>query len=114
MRESNIKSIVRKKFRRLKEQNIIKQNILNRSFKASNRGKKFVTDITYIPTQRKMIYLCTVLDLFNNESVAWNVSDSQDKNLSINTIKILSKKFNLEGSIIHSDQGVQVKIMLTY
>lgn len=106
MRENDIQSIVRKKFRRLKEQNIIKQNILNRNFKASNPGEKFVTDITYIPTQRKMIYLCTVIDLFNNEPVAWNVSDSQDKSLSIDTIKILSKKFNLEGSIIHSDQGV--------
>ena len=107
MKENNIQSVVRrKKFRKPKDKQIIKENILNRDFKASEPGEKFVTDITYIPTQRKMIYLCTIIDLFNNEPVAWNISDSQDKNLSIDTVRILSKKFNLKGSIIHSDQGV--------
>ncbi|WP_432663726.1 IS3 family transposase [Wukongibacter baidiensis] len=106
MRENNIHSIVRRKFRKPKDKSIIKENVLNRDFSSPQPGKKFVTDITYIPTRRKMIYLCTVIDLFNNEPVAWNISDSQDKNLSIDTIKLLSKKFDLKGSIIHSDQGV--------
>lgn len=106
MRENNIQSIVRKKFKRPKEQSLIKENLLNRDFTASKPGEKFVTDITYIPTQRTMAYLCTVIDLFNNEPVAWKVSDSQDKSLSIDIIKGLSKKYNLKGSIIHSDQGV--------
>jgi transposase InsO family protein len=106
MQENNIQSIVRKKFRKSKEQATIKENLLNRDFKATEPGKKFVTDITYIPTQRTMTYLCTVIDLFNNEPVAWNVSESQDKNLSLDTLKTLAKKYNLEGSMIHSDQGV--------
>lgn len=106
MRENNIQSIIRRKFKKPKEQSIIKENLLNREFKAAKPGTKFATDITYIPTQRKMAYLCTVIDLFNNEPVAWTISDTQDKSLSINTIKVLAKKYNLEGSIIHSDQGV--------
>jgi len=106
MKENHIQSIVRKKFRKTNEQSIVKENILNRDFKASTPGKKFVTDITYIPTRRKMVYLCTIIDLFNNEPVAWNISDTQDKRLSIDTIKRLSKKVNLKGSIIHSDQGI--------
>jgi len=54
MKENNIQSIVRRKqFKKPKDQNIIKENILNRDFKALNPGEKFVTDITYIPTQRK-------------------------------------------------------------
>lgn len=106
MQENNISSIVRKKFRKPKSSSIIKANILDRDFTATKPGEKFVTDITYIPTSRTMAYLCTVIDLFNNEPVAWEVSDTQDKNLSINTIKKLAKKYNLEGSIIHSDQGV--------
>ena len=106
MNENNIHSIVRKKFRKPKEQSIVKDNLLNRDFNSAKPGKKFVTDITYIPTQRKMTYLCTVIDLFNNEPVVWNVSDCQDKNLSLDTIKMLSKKFDLKDSIIHSDQGV--------
>jgi transposase InsO family protein len=106
MQENNIQSIVRKKFRKPKEQNTITENLLNRDFKATEPCKKFVTDITYIPTQRTMTYLCTVIDLFHNEPVVWNVSDSQDKNLSIDTLKSLAKKYILEGSMIHSDQGV--------
>jgi transposase InsO family protein len=106
MQKNNIQSIIRKKHRRSKEQKIIKDNVLNRDFKATKPGEKFVTDITYIPTATKMTYLCTIIDLFNNEPVAWNISDTQDKSLSLDTIKMLSKKRNLKGSIMHSDQGV--------
>lgn len=107
MKKNNIMSIIRqKKMKRPKDSTIYKNNILNRNFKASSYGQKFVTDITYIPTRRKTIYLCTIIDLFNNEPVAWNISDSQDKSLSIDTVKMLSKKFNLANSIIHSDQGI--------
>ena len=109
MQENNIQSIVRKKKYKKPETRTIKQNILNRDFKSTKPGEKFVTDITYIPTRHKMIYLCTIIDLFNNEPVVWNISDSQDKHLSLDAIKELSKKFNLKDSIIHSDQGVHVR-----
>lgn len=49
---------------------------------------------------------CTVIDLFNKEPVAWNISDTQDRYFSIDTIKQLAPKFDLKSSIIHSDQGL--------
>jgi len=107
MQENGLYSIVRKKFRKPREQLIVKENLLCGDFTSAEPRKKFVTDITYIPTPRKMVYLCTVIDLFNKEPVAWNISDIQDRYLSIDTIKQLATKFDLEGSIIHSDQGVQ-------
>lgn len=106
MRENGLYSIVRKKFRKPQGQLTVKENLLCRDFTSAEPGKKFVTDITYIPTPQKMVYLCTVIDLFNKEPVAWNISDTQDRYLSIDTIKQLATKFDLEGSIIHSDQGV--------
>lgn len=106
MREKKISSILTKKSKRTREQSIIKEDLLQRDFSSAVPGKKLVTDITYIPTRRKMIYLCTVIDLYNNEPVSWNISDTQDKYLSLNAIKALSEKFDLSGSIIHSDQGV--------
>ena len=109
MRENQISSIVRKKHRLPKEATVVKENILNRNFKAIAPGQRFVTDITYIPTVHMMVYLCTVIDLYNNEPVVWNISDSQDKNLSLEAIKTLAAKVNLEDSIIHSDQGIQVR-----
>ena len=107
MQENDLYSIVRKKFRSCKEEQLeVKTDLLLRDFISTEPGKKFVTDITYIPTPRKMIYLCTVIDLFNKEPVAWNISDNQDRHLSIDTIKQLAAKFNLKDSIIHSDRGV--------
>lgn len=106
MRKNGLYSIVRKKSKKPHEQPKIKNNLLSRDFTSTKPGKKFVTDITYIPTPHKMVYLCTVIDLFNREPVAWNISDTQDKYLSINTIEQLATKFDLEDVIIHSDRGV--------
>lgn len=106
MQANKIQSIVRPKSKKTQEHSITKENLLNRDFSATEPGMRFATDITYIPTQRAMVYLCTVIDLFNNEPVAWKISCSPDKNLSIDTIKLLSSKCNLKNSIIHSDQGI--------
>jgi len=109
MRELGIASIIRKKYKINRGKENIKKNILNRNFESNEPMKKLVTDITYIPCREKMIYLCTVIDLFNNEPVAWTVKDCQDKSLTIDTVKQLSDKHNLKGSLIHSDQGVHVR-----
>jgi len=105
MRNYELKSIVRPpKFKKpCKDDVFIKPNILNRNFKATKPNEKLVTDITYIPTQNKMMYLSTVIDLFDNYPVAWYLSDSQDKSLSIETVKRLP---NAKGAILHSDQGI--------
>ena len=107
MKKLGIRSIIRKKRKISKEKAYVKEDLLKRDFAALEPGKKYVTDITYIPTSRKTIYLCTIIDLFNNEPVSWTVSDQQDKALSLDTLAKLAKKTNLTGSIIHSDRGVQ-------
>jgi transposase InsO family protein/transposase-like protein len=106
MQKLGIQSIVRKKRNYKHKDKGIKKNILNRDFRADKPYKKFVTDITYVPTRREMVYICTVIDLYNNEPVVWNISTKQDKSLSIETIQALSRKCDLKGSLIHSDQGV--------
>lgn len=107
MKENNLKSIIRPKYKQQSnETRISLSNILNREFTVDKPNKKFVTDITYIPTRTKMMYLSTVIDLYDNYPVAWKLSDCQDKSLSIDTIKKLSAKIELNGCIIHSDQGI--------
>ena len=110
MRELGIRSITRKRKKStIGEVSGVKENLLNRNFIASRPGEKYVTDITYIQTKTAMTYLCVVIDLYDNSVVSSIVSDKQDKWLSINTIKQLSNKRNLRGSIIHSDQGVHYR-----
>lgn len=106
MRKYNLKSVVRAKYKKTKEEISIKPNILNRNFIAKKPNEKYATDITYIPTQNRMMYLSTIIDLYDNYPVAWNLSDNQDKSLSIDTIKMLANKVDLSGAIIHSDQGI--------
>jgi transposase InsO family protein len=109
MRELKIQSLLTKKKKRIRVTTTIKENILNRNFKSDVPFQKFVTDITYIPTRHQMVYLCTAIDLYNNEPIAWTISDKQDKMLSINTIKKLSACCDLNKAIIHSDQGVHYR-----
>jgi transposase InsO family protein len=85
---------------------LIKPNILNRDFSVSKPAEKLVTDITYIPTPNKMMYLSVIIDLFDNYPVAWKLSDCPEKSLSIDTVKKLVSKSDLTGSILHSDRGI--------
>lgn len=87
MRELGIRSVIRKKrpFAGRKP-SIVFNNVLNRQFAADEARKKYVTDITYIRVVDDFIYLSVVLDLYNNETVAWEVSERNDLDLVLSTV----------------------------
>ncbi|MDT2843034.1 IS3 family transposase, partial [Vagococcus lutrae] len=58
-----------KKIKRIGKVHKICDNILNRNFKSEERFKKLVTDITYLPFGSKMMYLSSIMDLYNGEIV---------------------------------------------
>ena len=39
-------------------------------------NRKWVTDITYLPTAAGWVYLAVVLDLFSRKVVGWAISES--------------------------------------
>lgn len=84
-------------------------NILNREFHADLPLQKIVTDITYIKYKRKWFYLVCFLDLFNNEIVEWQLSDSFDCVFVVQAAKRLLEKTKCTGHpvLLHSDQGIQ-------
>src|SRR5579859_2845130 len=51
-------------------------NLLNREFQASHPNKKWVPDITYIPTAQGWLYLAVVLDLYSRMVVGWSMSSN--------------------------------------
>jgi putative transposase len=104
MRELGIQSVIRKKrpFAGRKP-SVVFDNVLNRQFTSEAVRKKFVTDITYVRVSHDFIYLSLVLDLCNNEVVAWEVSERNDLELVLNTVKQL----DATDAILHSDQGFQ-------
>ncbi|WP_419393611.1 IS3 family transposase [Cytobacillus praedii] len=87
------------------ESNIIVENILNRNFKAERPNEKWVTDITYLPYGSSMLYVSTIMDLYNNEIIAYTISSIQDTNFVLSTLKEALNKRRPKHVLLHSDQG---------
>ena len=59
------------------------RNLLERDFSALEPETKWVTDITEIKTQQAKLYLCVVLDLFDQRIVGWSMHHRQDRQMVI-------------------------------
>lgn len=96
----------KRKWKSQGESEVIAPNILNRDFHASNPNEKWVTDITYIQYGSETLYLSTIMDLYNNEIIAYKLYNHQQTPLVIDTLeKALDNRNHPEGVIVHSDQG---------
>ena len=83
-------------------------NLLNRNFKAEHPNCKWVTDISYIPTQQGFLYLSVIRDLFDNSIVAYKTSRQLAVSLVLDTIRSAMEKEKVAGKLhLHSDQGFQ-------
>ena len=84
-------------------------NLLQRDFKASAPLQKVVTDVTYLRFHGQWYYLAAYLDLFNNEILEWELSDSFDNLLVMRPAERLLKRTESTKHqvLLHSDQGVQ-------
>ena len=110
MAANNLQSAIRRKrrksIRQIGLEKLTADNILKRDFFAPLPGRKYVTDITYIPIRNSMVYFSVILDLFNGEIVSHKISRSADAALSTDVVSTLALKRDLEGAVLHSDQGV--------
>lgn len=108
MKKLGIRSVIRKKRRYSgKQVSVVHPNRLERKFHVEAPLRKLVTDITYIRVGDRFVYLSAIQDLFNNEIMAWRLSDRNDLALVTKTLDILSEKTDLNGVLLHSDQGFQ-------
>lgn len=84
-------------------------NLLHRDFKATSPMQKVVTDVTYIKFGGKWFYLAAYLDLYNNEILEWELSDTFDNLLVMKPAeRLLKRTESTEHQVLlHSDQGVQ-------
>ncbi|SFB90984.1 Transposase InsO and inactivated derivatives [Bacillus sp. 491mf] len=77
-------------------------NRFEQNFQADRPNQKWVTDITYLPFGESMMYLSTIMDLYNNEIIAYRVKETQDVTL---VLEAASKNREVKGVTLHSDQG---------
>ncbi len=88
-------------------------NVLGRDFTAERPNAKWVSDITYVPTQEGWLYLAVVLDLFSRRIVGWAMAERMTRQLVINAFMMALQLRNLptDGAgvklLFHSDRGVQ-------
>lgn len=83
-------------------------NLLNRDFSASCPNQKWVTDVTYIPTQQGWLYLSVIKDLYDGFIVAYQTSPHNSVDLVTNLLnQAHTKEMVTDGLALHSDQGHQ-------
>ena len=86
MKENGLKSKVVKKYKATTKSNHnlpVAENILNRDFYAEKPNKKWVSDITYVPTDEGWLYLAGILDLCGREIAGWAMGERMTKELVI-------------------------------
>ncbi len=81
----------------------IAENLINVDFKAMRPLEKLVTDITYLPFGKSMLYLSIIMDLYNREIIAYTIGDKQNLECVLDTLNKLPNMS--EHCILHSDQG---------
>ena len=113
MRELGLASCVRKAFQPTTTQaDPTKQpaaNKLAQDFTAAAPHRKWVTDITDLPTAAGWVYLAVVVDLFSRKVVGWSLGTSLATELVCEALRRAIESRRPQGSQLlhHSDRGCQ-------
>ena len=85
------------------------ENLIQRQFEASRPMEKCYTDVTEfaIPASSQKLYLSPVLDGFNSEIIAFNLSCSPNLEQVKTMLEQAFTEKHYENTILHSDQGWQ-------
>ena len=108
MREEGLRCRIRRKgySSHRGEQGGAARNVLARDFRADAPMRKLVTDVTEFRQPWGKAYLSPVMDLYNNEIVAWSVSERPSMAQVDEMLAMLEPR--LTGpALLHSDQGWQ-------
>ena len=112
MREHEIRAKTRRKFvPRTTDSNHtspVAQNVLGRRFGADRPDRRWVVDITYIPTGEGWLYLAGVLDLCSRRIVGWSMAGHLRAELAADALSMaVARRRPGAGLLHHSDRGVQ-------
>jgi putative transposase len=113
MRQAKIRAKTRRGFvprtTDSRHQQPLADNVLDRDFTASAPDRKWLTDITYVPTDEGWLYLAGVLDCFSRKLVGWSMCDHMRVDLVSDALKMALHHRQPDGKKLlhHSDRGVQ-------
>jgi putative transposase len=112
MREHGLQSHKRRRFRVVttdsKHAHPVAPNVLQRQFEADAPNRKWLADITYVPTDEGWLYVALVLDLFARKLVGWAMSETMPQELTLCALDVaLGWRQPGAGLVHHSDRGSQ-------
>lgn len=108
MQTLGIKSVVRlKKYRSYRgHEGRIAPHLLQRQFSAARPNQKWVTDVTEFNVAGEKLYLSPMMDLYNGEIIAYEMSSRPVLRFVAQMVEKAKKRLNgSEKPLIHSDQG---------
>lgn len=83
-------------------------NLLDRNFHQAAPDQAWVGDITYVRTGEGWLYLATLLDLHSRRVVGWAMSETIDRHLVLDALKMaVVNRRPSSGLIHHTDRGSQ-------
>ena len=87
----------------------VADNLLDRDFAAAAPNRKWLADITYVPTGDGWLYLAAVLDTFSRRVVGWSMADHMEVDLVADALNMALVHRRPAGRDLlhHSDRGSQ-------
>jgi putative transposase len=112
MRQEQVRARIRRKFwprtTDSRHAHATAENRLDRDFAAEAPDRKWVADITYVPTAQGFLYLAAVMDLYSRKIVGWSMADHLRAELVGDALGMaLARRSPAAGLLHHSDRGVQ-------
>ena len=111
MRENNIRSKIKKKYKATtysKHKFRVAANLLKQNFHAEQPDQIWLSDITYIKVRNQWMYLVAIMDLFSRQIISWSLNRDLSLDFVLNALKkaVISREPE-KGLIFHSDRGIQ-------
>jgi transposase InsO family protein len=112
MKQAEIRSIMHRRFvahtTDSNHDHPVAPNVLEREFHAELPNQKWLTDITYIPTDQGCLYLAGVMDMCSRKIVGWSMADHLRTELCLDALNMAIQSRKPGDTLIHhSDRGVQ-------
>ena len=86
----------------------VADNVLDRQFDAGRPDRKWVADITYVPTGEGWLYVAAVMDLCSRRVVGWSMADHMRTDLVADALRMaVARRCPDAGLLHHGDRGSQ-------
>jgi putative transposase len=86
----------------------VADNTPDRQFHADAPDRKWLCDITYVPTDEGFVYLASVLDVYSRRIVGWQIADHLRTELCLDALDAAIRSRRTGAELLHhGDRGVQ-------